>query len=157
MCRQGEAPLHRSSRLGWADCVEELLELKADASLRNHHRLTALDIAGQYEGKTNLKAITQPIGPKVMSRAFSLTDCGVLQARGAVRKKILSLAPTQRTLVLYHDDCLGHTTVCFHHVFITFSAHFSHVLITFCAAGVPPGGPRASDCNHGQATERSSL
>lgn len=64
--------------------------LVCTASLRNNHWLTSLDIAGQYEGKTNLKA------------------------RGAVRKKILSLAPTQRTLVLYHDDCLGHATPDYH-------------------------------------------
>ena len=47
MCREGEAPLHRAARLGWSECVEELLSLKAEVGLRNHQRLTALDIAGQ--------------------------------------------------------------------------------------------------------------
>ncbi len=40
------------------DCVEELVRLGADIKLRNEHYLTALDMAGHYDGKTNLKART---------------------------------------------------------------------------------------------------
>ena len=98
VCREGEAPLHRAARLGWSECVEELLSLQAEVGLRNHQRLTALDIAGQYDGRT------------------------VLKARTAVRKAILRLAPAQRTLVLYHDDCLGHATPDYHQVTHTFSS-----------------------------------
>lgn len=90
LCKAGEAPLHRSARLGWADCVEEVVRLGADIKLRNQHYLTALDMAGHYEGKTNLKA------------------------RAAVRKMILTLDPEQMTLILYHDDCLGHATPDYH-------------------------------------------
>ena len=89
-------------------CVEELLSLQAEVGLRNHQRLTALDIAGQYDGRT------------------------VLKARTAVRKAILRLAPAQRTLVLYHDDCLGHATPDYHQVTHTFSCAWSRVKFAGC-------------------------
>ena len=40
------------------DCVEELVRLGADLKLRNQHYLTALDMAGHFDGKTNVKART---------------------------------------------------------------------------------------------------
>ncbi len=56
----------------------------------------------------------------------------VLKARTAVRKAILRLAPAQRTLVLYHDDCLGHATPDYHQVTHTFPCPWSRVKFAVC-------------------------
>ena len=108
------------------DCVEELVRLGADIKLRNQHHLTALDLAGHYDGKTNLKARIA-IRKKVRTCAAcqfahrSLVCCTSTGHKSSPGRmclvlQILALDPQQRTLVLYHDDCLGHATPDYHQV-----------------------------------------
>jgi hypothetical protein len=85
-----ETPLHRASRLGARECIKQLLKLGADPRLRNRQWLTALDVAGQYEGRTHIKS------------------------RNLARRLILETVQSQRTMILYHNDCLGHATPSYH-------------------------------------------
>jgi hypothetical protein len=62
-----------------------LLELGAHCHVHNHHAMSALDLAGSAcEDR--------------VSKRFEL------------RARMFEIEPRLRTLILYHDDCLGHSS-----------------------------------------------
>ena len=63
VCREGEAPLHRAARLGWSECVEELLKADANKSICNHNGRTPRDLA-TAKGQT---AVEHLLGDAVWS------------------------------------------------------------------------------------------
>ena len=87
LCRSiGETPLHRAARLGAVSCIRQLCELGADIFRPSAFHATALDVAGEYNGRV------------------------VPANRASVRKALTERAPSLTTLVLHHDDCLQHLT-----------------------------------------------
>eukprot|EP01050_Picozoa_sp_SAG11_P022956 SAG11_NODE_4476_length_1881_cov_1.396745_1_plen_322_part_00 len=83
-CVEGETPLHRASRMGHIASLKALLQNGASPKIRNACFNTALDVAGDFDSRIKRKD------------------------RSAVRQEILMHAPSMRTLILHHSDCLEH-------------------------------------------------
>jgi acetoin utilization deacetylase AcuC-like enzyme len=82
--REGETILHCAARAGHVGCVRVIVEhFKTHTYIRNHDLKTALELAGTSSSASK-------------------------GARDSVRAQIFASDPTQRTLVLEHEDCLEH-------------------------------------------------
>ena len=87
-CLKGETPLHRASRYGHCGTISFLLnDFKADPTIRNCKGELAIDIAA--------------LAFKQSSGKFKLT-------RAKVMKTFFRYSSQSKTLILHHDDCLGH-------------------------------------------------
>jgi acetoin utilization deacetylase AcuC-like enzyme len=80
----GDAATHIAAQHGYGAFLEMLVDLGANFHLRNQHALCALDLAGHLSQVPGERAI--------------------------IRRLMLAKEPRLRTLILYHDDCLAHTT-----------------------------------------------
>jgi len=91
-CLEKETPLHRASRLGNISIIRMLIsKFGAFAMLPNRKGFLPIDVAG---------SLCTDISPDKSK-----------QVRFRVRSAFLELSPQCRTLILHHEDCLGHRTV----------------------------------------------
>jgi len=80
----GNAAVHIAALAGHALFLEMLADFGANCHLRNSNARAALDLAG--------------------------ADPATAPHRDELRRVMLSVEPRLRTLILYHEDCLEHTT-----------------------------------------------
>ena len=91
-CLEKETPLHRASRLGNISIIRTLISrFGAFSMLPNRKGFLPIDVAGD---------LCTDISPDKSK-----------QVRLRVRNAFLELSPQCRTLILHHEDCLGHRTV----------------------------------------------
>lgn len=81
---EGNTAMHIAAKFGNIEFVEMLLALGAHCHVHNHEALSALDLAGSERNDTSIR--------------FEL------------RKRMFTIEPRLRTLILYHEDCLQHSS-----------------------------------------------
>eukprot|EP00512_Aurantiochytrium_limacinum_P013230 CAMPEP_0171568360 /NCGR_PEP_ID=MMETSP0961-20121227/1719_1 /TAXON_ID=87120 /ORGANISM="Aurantiochytrium limacinum, Strain ATCCMYA-1381" /LENGTH=923 /DNA_ID=CAMNT_0012122477 /DNA_START=60 /DNA_END=2831 /DNA_ORIENTATION=+ len=89
----GDTALHRAARFGREECIRSLVRVYgANVNLRNEDDETPLDVAGFVSGKKH----------------------PVSRVRAAARKALFEADASMKTLVLMHEECLGHKTAQAH-------------------------------------------